>query len=485
MPQDCVAGLFRAIMISGVVFYLAAIFLYKDPISSPPEGVLISPEGAAELSGKNESPTNISHLLFGLIGSEKMWHYRKAYTESWWRPGVTRGYLYLDVAPTGDLLPWPPSSPPYRVSDDINRMVKETKHVAPVMARMVHGIKEVFRERHEGVRWVVMGDDDSVFFVENMVDVLARYDHTKYYYLGAPSEFVNSNHWLSFNQAFGGAGIILSYPLAEALSNDMDSCLRRYAHIVSADHITMLCISDLGVSLSALKGIHQVDIRGDLSGFLSAHPKFPLLSLHHLDNVEPIFPAMDRFESVKHLVRAADYDQTRMLQQNICYRRQSNWSVSVSWGYSVHIYEKIHRRSYLQLPIETFKPWGVEPLHLPIYMFNTRLPSKDPCEVPHVFFLKTVKRTEDDGIVMTYLRSSERGLPACSFSGNHSAGYVSRIEVYSPSTKRPEVGRSDKRKDFALYFKRLIGGKSSVVIRPSRWTDVNVVTLFIQMARKF
>nr|GMD71466.1 uncharacterized protein LOC109154389 [Ipomoea batatas] len=439
MPQDCVAGLFRAIMISGVVFYLAAIFLYKDPISSPPEGVLISPEGAAELSGKNESPTNISHLLFGLIGSEKTWHYRKAYTESWWRPGVTRGYLYLDVAPTGDLLPWSPSSPPYRVSDDISRMVKETKHVAPVMARMVHGIMEVFRERHEGVRWVVMGDDDSVFFVENMVDVLARYDHTKYYYLGAPSEFVNSNHWLSFNQAFGGAGIILSYPLAEALSNDMDSCLSRYAHIVSADHITMLCISDLGVNLSPLKGIHQVDIRGDLSGFLSAHPKFPLLSLHHLDNVDPIFPAMDRFESVKHLVRTANYDQTRMLQQNICYRRQSNWSVSVSWGYSVHIYEKIHRRSYLQLPIETFKPWGVEPLHLPIYMFNTRLPSKDPCEVPHVFFLKTVKRTEDDGIVMTYLRSSERGLSACSFSGNHSAGYVSRIEVYSPSTKRPEV----------------------------------------------
>ncbi|XP_019157736.1 PREDICTED: uncharacterized protein LOC109154389 [Ipomoea nil] len=440
----CVAGLWncKAVLISGVVLYLTSIFLFKNPIFSEPGGAFFSPE-AAKLSRNNESPTNISHLLFGLIGSEEAWHYRKAYTESWWRPGVTRGFLYLDVPPTGELLPWSPSSPPYRVSDDINQMVEETEHAAPIQARMVHGIMEVFRERHEGVRWVVMGDDDSVFFVENMVDVLAQYDHTKYYYFGGPSEFVMCNYWYSFNQAFGGAGFILSYPLAEALSNDMDSCLRRYAHITSADYITMLCISDLGVNLSILKGIHQVDLRGDLSGFLSSHPKFPLLSLHHLDKVEPIFPAMDRFESTKHLLRTANYDQTRMLQQNICYRRQSNWSVSVSWGYSVHIYEKIHRRSYLEMPIETFRRWRSDQNHLPLYMFNTRLPSKDPCEAPHVFFLKTVNRTEDDGIVMTYLRSSERGLPACSISGNHSAGYVSRIEVYSPSTKRPVMDRCE------------------------------------------
>nr|GLL43349.1 uncharacterized protein LOC109154415 [Ipomoea trifida] len=433
------AELFKAVLISGVVLYLASIFLFQNPIYSPPEGVLISPE----LSRKNESPTNISHLLFGLIGSEKAWHFRKAYAESWWRPGVTRGYLYLDVAPTGDLLPWSPASPPYRVSDDINQMVQETKHVAPIMARMVHGIMEVFRERHAGVRWVVMGDDDSVFFVENMVDVLATYDHTKYYYFGGQSEFVMSNYWFSFNQGFGGAGFILSYPLAEALSNDMDSCLRRYADVISADQITMLCIADLGVNFSPLKGIHQIDLHGDLSGFLSSHPKFPLLSLHHLDTVEPIFPAMDRFQSAKHLLRSADHDQTRMLQQTICYHRQSNWSVSVSWGYSVHIYEKIHRRSYLQMPIETFQPWAADQHHRPLYMFNTRLPSKDPCEAPHVLFLKTVNRTEEDGVVMTYLRSSERGLPACSFSGNHSAAYVSRIEVYSPSTKRPEMDKCE------------------------------------------
>ncbi|XP_019157692.1 PREDICTED: uncharacterized protein LOC109154333 [Ipomoea nil] len=424
-----------------MVLYLASIFLFKNLICCPPEGILILPE-AANSSRNNESPTNISHLLFGLIGSEKAWHHRKAYTESWWRPGVTRGFIYLDVAPTGDLLPWSPSSPPYRVSDDINQMVQETKHVAPISARIVHGIKEVFRERHEGVRWVVMGDEDSVFFVENMVDVLAQYDHTKYYYLGGQSEFVMSHYWFSFNQAFGGAGFILSYPLAEALSNDMDSCLRRYAHIKFSDHITMLCIADLGVNFSPLKGIHQIDLHGDLSGFLSSHPKFPLLSLHHLDTVEPIFPAMDRFQSAKHLVRSAGHDQSRMLQQTICYHRQSNWSVSVSWGYSVHIYEKIHPRSYLQMPIETFQPWaGGQPL--PHYMFNTRPPSKDPCEAPHVFFLKTVNRSAEDGVVMTYLRSSERGLLACLSSGNHSAAYVSKIEVYSPLTKRLEMDKCE------------------------------------------
>ncbi|CAH9072325.1 unnamed protein product [Cuscuta europaea] len=449
-----VAGLCKAVLISGIVLYMAAIFIFKNPSCSPVEELLSlssSPSfPALNPLGKNitgSSPTNISHLLFGLLGSEKAWHYRKAYVEAWWRPGETRGFLYLDVAPKGGLMPWSTASPPYRVSDDISAMIRETKHVAPVMARMVHGIMEVFRERsppQQEVRWVVMGDDDSVFFVDNMVDVLAAYDHTKYYYFGGQSEFVKSNYWFSFNQGFGGAGFILSYPLAAALSEGMESCLRRYARVRSADTITMLCISDLGVNLTPLKGFHQVDLHGDLSGFLSSHPKDPLLSLHHLDMVEPIFPSMGRFDSARHLLKsAAKYDQTRMLQQTICYHRNASWTISVSWGYSVHIYEKVHPRSYLQMPIETFKPWVAKGnMDHPLYMFNTRRPSDDPCESPHVFFLKTANQTAEDGIVMTYLRSSARGLPACSLNsvtGNNSADYVFRIEVYSPLTKRPQM----------------------------------------------
>ncbi|KAF3634708.1 hypothetical protein FXO38_25007 [Capsicum annuum] len=426
------------VLASGIVLYLTSVFLFNDPNCSSPE-LLHYTRFTTSQFGHDSSPTNLSHLLFGLIGSEEAWHYRKQYIESWWRPNKTRGYLYLDVAPINDLLPWSSSSPPYRVSDNISQLIEETKHVAPTMARMVHGIVEVFREDHEGVRWVVMGDDDSIFFVDNMVDVLSSYDHTKYYYLGGQSEYLLSNYWYSFNQAFGGAGFILSYPLAKAMSKYVESCLRRYPFLRSADQITMVCISDVGVIFTPLKGSHQIDLRGDISGFLSSHPKAPLMSLHHLDAADPIFPSIDRLQSARHLMKAANLDQSRMLQQVICYNRPSNWSFSISWGYSVYIYENILPRSHLQLPIETFQPWGVTPKDPPYYLLNTRWPTNDSCEAPHVFFMEKVEKTKKNEILTMYSRSLPRGLLACLYSGNHSADYISKIEVYSPRRKRKEV----------------------------------------------
>ncbi|CAA3017603.1 uncharacterized protein LOC111412546, partial [Olea europaea subsp. europaea] len=84
-----------------------------------------------------------------------------------------------------------------------------------------------------------------------------------------------------------------------------------------------------------------MDMRCDASSFLSSHPQFPLMSLHHFDMVEPIFPSMDRAESTRHLMKAAKVDQSRMMQQTVCHHRQSNWTFSISWGYFVHLYERI------------------------------------------------------------------------------------------------------------------------------------------------
>lgn len=437
-----VANLCKVILLSGVVLYLASIFLFKDP--NCPSSYDYSP--FSHLSSSNDTnPTNLSHLIFGLLGSQNAWHYRKSYIESWWRPKLTRGYLFLDVAPNANLLPWSKNSPPYRVSTNITKLIQETHHVAPIMARMVNGIKELFdQQQHEGVRWVIMGDDDSIFFLDNMVDVLARYDHNKYYYFGGQSEYILSNYWYSFNQGFGGAGIIMSFPLAKALAEDMESCLRRYPFLRSADLITMTCIVDLGGSFVPLKGLHQIDLRGDISGLLSSHPKEPLISLHHFDAVTPIFPSMDRVQSTKHLMKIAKFDQSRMLQQTICHHRTSNWTFSVSWGYSVHIYEKIMPRSHLIKPIETFDAWHAKPEHPPYYMVNTRSNEKDSCETPHVFFLKSIGNAQNKNEIMaTYSRSAVRKLSGCPIGGNHPANYVNKIQVYSPKTKRVEMDRCE------------------------------------------
>ncbi|PWA53079.1 hypothetical protein CTI12_AA295520 [Artemisia annua] len=390
----------------------------------------------------HESTTNISHLVFGLLGSTRAWHYRKPYIESWWRPNVTRGFLYLDTNPTNDLLPWSPASPPFRVSDDISKLLKEIKHVAPIMARMVHGVIEVFREEREGVRWYIMGDDDSMFFADNLVDVLSAYDHTKYIYLGGHSECYMSNQIYSHDMGFGGAGLILSYPLAKMVQKNIEDCFRRYPYLNSADLILMTCVNDFGVSMTAHQGLHQIDLHGDISGLFSSHPKAPLLSLHHIDHIDPFFRTMDRSESAKHLMKAANVDQSRLLQQTICYNRKISWSFSLSWGFSVHIYEKIIPRSILKIPLETFRPWSGR-FKPPFYMFNTRPLSNDPCAMPHVFSFDSIKKINDHEVLTNYVRMAPRGLPSCGLAGNHSADMVSRIEVLSPVTKPNQNGKTE------------------------------------------
>ena len=79
----------------------------------------------------------------------------------------------------------------------------------------------------------------------------------------------------------------------------------------------------------------QVDIRGDAYGMLAAHPVAPLVSLHHLDHIQPISPrGKTALEAVRPLVAASRLDPARALQQSICYQRGPGyvWSVSVAWG---------------------------------------------------------------------------------------------------------------------------------------------------------
>lgn len=154
---NCLTNLCKTLAISGLFLFLIFI-LFSTKSYYPasdfffPSQHIFNPSQTTPPPHDN-SPTNINHLVFGLVGSLKAWRHRKAYIESWWRPNVTRGYLYLDTSPTEEFLPWSAASPPFRVSDDISKIVQESGHVAPIMARMVHAILEVFREGDQGVRW--------------------------------------------------------------------------------------------------------------------------------------------------------------------------------------------------------------------------------------------------------------------------------------------------------------------------------------------
>ncbi|KAI9078271.1 hypothetical protein K1719_039773 [Acacia pycnantha] len=389
---------------------------------------------------------NVSDIVFCISASVKTWKNKKPYMEAWWRPNVTRGYVFFEETPANKSHPWPSTLPPYKVHENVTKLKIYKKFPSPIQVRILRSIVKTMEERDENVKWYVMTDDDTVMVIENLVRVLSKYDYTKEMYVGMNSETVLSNSYFSFEMAFGGGGFALSYPLMEALVDNLEGCMGRYSHLISSDHIVSACVADLGVDPTYERGFHQLDARGDVSGLLSAHPNVPFVSIHHMDNLDPIFPSKNRSESINHLLRAAKLDHTRILQQTICHHKPKFWTFSISWGYSLQIYESVFPRWLLKRPLETFQPWLTKNTTPPYYMFNTRLPTRNPCEAPHAFFAESMEKVvkansgedDDDGdedhIVTTFVRKSHRGFIACPLVGHKSAESITKVRVFSPAT---------------------------------------------------
>lgn len=134
----------------------------------------------------------------------------------------------------------------------------------------------------------------------------------------------------------------------------------------------------------------QLDMRGDMFGMLSAHPLSPLLSLHHLDAIDPIFPNMNRTQALQHLFKAVNVDPARILQQTVCYDQSSQLTVSVAWGFAVQVYEGNQLLPDLLSLQRTFTSWRRGSNVESHFMFNLRDYPRDPCKRPTVFFLESV-----------------------------------------------------------------------------------------------
>ncbi|XP_030450012.1 uncharacterized protein LOC115672356 [Syzygium oleosum] len=387
-----------------LVLYFA--FSAQSYLSACPhcDGAFRPPALRRFTSASAEAPTNITHVLFGIGGSAKMWDERRRYSDLWWRPNVTRGFVWLDQDPSTAGIAWPAGSPPYQVSANTSDFKYTCWYGSRSAIRIARIVKESFELGLEGVRWFVMGDDDTVFFLENLVDVLAKYDHDQMYYIGANSESIEQDVIHSYTMAYGGGGFAVSYPLAAELARALDGCIDRYAGMYGSDQKVQGCLSEIGVPVTKELGFHQVDIRGNPYGLLAAHPLAPLVSLHHLDYVDPIFPGLDQIESLKKLRTAFESDPGRTLQHSFCYDLARNWSVSVSWGYTVQLYPSLLTAKELETAIQTFqtwRSWSNEP-----FTFNTRQVGPNPCEQPVVYFLDRVHRVGDGQMLTTYVRPS-------------------------------------------------------------------------------
>lgn len=155
----------------------------------------------------------------------------------------------------------------------------------------------------------------------------------------------------------------------------------------------------------------QIDIRGDPYGLLAAHPIAPLVSLHHVDYVQPLFPTMNQIDSVKKLINVYKMDPSRTLQHSFCYDLKRKWSISVSWGYTVQLYPSLVTAKKLETALQTFRTWRTwapDP-----FIFNTQTVNPSPCDRPIVYFLDRVEMDGTDGTLTTYKRYKPRGEEDC------------------------------------------------------------------------
>jgi len=178
---------------------------------------------------------------------------------------------------------------------------------------------------------------------------------------------------------------------------------------------------------------------------LAAHPIAPLISLHHLDSVKPIFPgAPTQLDALKPLISASKSDPARILQQAVCYvvDRAFNWSVSVSWGYTVQIYPWILPPAQLEVPLRTFQTW--RSFKDGPFLFNTRPFTPDrECERPVLFFLdrvRVVSKGEVNSTVTEYLKHEygppEKGGRGCDRPGFAAASRIGLVRVISRRSDR-------------------------------------------------
>ena len=350
-------------------------------------------------------PTNISHIVFGIAGSSNMWHSRRNFSKLWWNPNTCRGFVWLDKKPK-NLKP-DDTLIPYKISQGWTRFRHLHSASAVRIARIVY---ESFRLNLPNVRWFVMGDDDTVFFTENLVTVLGKYDYNQLYYIGESSESVEQDLMHSYDMAFGGGGFAISYALAARLAQIMDSCLHRYFYFYGSDQRVWACVNELGVTLTRERGFHQLDIHGNPYGLLAAHPMAPLVSLHHLDQLNSLFPDQTQIHSLEKLISAYQLDPARIVQQSICYDHRRKLSISISWGYTIQIYSSLLIAADLQMPLRTFKTWrswSDGP-----FTFNTRSMSSDVCQQPSIFYLDRAKKVST-GSVTTYKRYVENEGKKC------------------------------------------------------------------------
>ncbi|PON31638.1 hypothetical protein PanWU01x14_368340 [Parasponia andersonii] len=163
--------------------------------------------------------------------------------------------------------------------------------------------------------------------------------------------------------------------------------------------------------------------------------KLIMLAIKRLKNLvcsimEEINKVVKLHKEMDMIVWFLERQSGRTLQQTLCFDLWRNWSVSVSWGYTVQLYPSLVTAKVLGTAWLTFKTWRTRKVGP--FTFNTRTVSPDPCEKPGLYFLDGIVRTGAGRTVTTYKRHVKYSENVCDRVDYTPALAIESIKVSAP-----------------------------------------------------
>jgi hypothetical protein len=193
------------------------------------------------------------------------------------------------------------------------------------------------------VQWFAVCDDDTVWFINNLLHTLRQYNSSEKIYLGDYSDRISNIRRFGTYYAYGGGGAILSRPLAYLFAKHIQEC-KRFTNMYGGDEMIGKCITEiLKVKLTRNSNFHQMDNRGDMTGLFESGID-GLVSLHHMFSSWKPFPNgySDTLSETMSLLKLAyqTFDK-HFLKRYVRINYKTNQTLLLTMGYSFSLFNRI------------------------------------------------------------------------------------------------------------------------------------------------
>jgi hypothetical protein len=206
------------------------------------------------------------------------------------------------------------------------------------------------------VKWFAVGDDDTIWFITNLLYTLQQYDSSKKIYLGDIADRTASIERHGSYYAYGGGGILLSRALIPLFAKHVHEC-KQFLHMYGGDEMIGKCVTEvLKVNLTRNGNFHQMDNGGDVTGLFESGLD-RLASIHHMFYLWRPFPDehSNQMIDTMHLIELAHkaYDEM-FLKRYVQFNHKTNQTMLLTLGYSFSIFNRILSHEEL---IQIEKTW--------------------------------------------------------------------------------------------------------------------------------